>query len=153
MTATANKIWCTCLSCTLGSLPPPLYPPGVKIPWGVLPPPWQLAPTVVHMHLLPDRMKLKARILWPWKLAHMPENLADSIPKDSLSFNRLSYWTFCLNIHNIDHYLFFNKWDGVGVRYGLGSLPSRGVDTLAWAAWLPPPENLTQLNSVSYFSL
>ena len=47
----------------------------------------------------------------------MPENLADSIPKDSLSsLSLLTDFPFYshLNIHNVNQYRFFSKWEGVG---------------------------------------
>ena len=74
-----------------------------------------------------------------------------SIPKDSLSLNRLSYWIVIWIIikWTINHFSLNRK--GFGVRYrGLGSLPAppEGKDTLAWASCThsPPQENLKKLD-------
>ena len=55
----------------------------------------------------------------------------------------------------MEHKPLFSKQEGVGGGgyRGLGSLPLGCEDTLAWAACPPPQENLTQLNSVSFFLL
>ena len=95
------------------------------------------------------------KIPWSGQLATHPfPPLPSSIQKDSLSLNRLSYWTVIWKfiILTINHFSLNRK--GCGVRFhGLGSLPLGDEDTLAWAACPPPQENLTQLNSVSSFLL
>ena len=67
----------------------------------------------------------------------MPENLADSIPKDNLSLNRLRFISH-LNSHKLDHYPFFSKQKGVGGKIPWpGQLAPRGVK-IPWSGQLAP---------------